>query len=265
MNHLHNHFFYAEQYQEEFVSFLKTVTWSDRNPLNTEMFFLWSMIRSTKPKLFIESGTFKGYSANFICEALKLNHNEAEFITFGYNLENCLPFARTRLKQYPFATVVEGDSRTHLASNPVETRPTAFFIDGPKGKNLPLLFSVINKKFTNIQFIAVHDSQKESGSGNRDYLIKFFGKEYPIMFCDSAFQDKFSYMDKPLIGKSELINWKPYYWNGIKQDSYGTETGYVLPILGKTGTIFSRNIFYLKRYTQFVLYRRLVNKLQQYR
>ena len=102
MEHLHNNFFRAEQYLAEFSDFLSTVEWSDRSPLNTEMFFLWSMIRATKPELFIESGTFRGYSANFICEALKRNNNGAKFITFGFNLEHCLPSARERLKQYTY-------------------------------------------------------------------------------------------------------------------------------------------------------------------
>ncbi len=265
MEYLYNKFFFSEQYLEEFTNFLTTIQWSDRSPLNTEMFFLWSMIRATKPKLFIESGTFRGYSANFICEALRLNNNGAEFITFGFNLENCLPFARARLKKYPFAKVIEGDSRIHLKSRPIETRSTAFFIDGPKGRNMPPLFSVIGKKFTNIQFVAIHDCQQESGSGNRKYLTKFFGGEYPIMFCDPAFQNKLSHLDKPLIGKSELVDWKPHHWNGAKQNSYGTETGYVLPILGKTGTPLSRNIFYLKRYLFFSVYRRSIDKMRQLR
>ncbi|RLC81225.1 MAG: hypothetical protein DRJ03_08275 [Chloroflexi bacterium] len=93
MEHLRNEFFQDDEYLDEFEDFVGTVTWSDRNPFNTEMFFLWSMIRSTKPKLFVESGTFKGYSANLICEALERNGNGAEFITIGFNFQNCLPFA----------------------------------------------------------------------------------------------------------------------------------------------------------------------------
>jgi hypothetical protein len=221
------------------------------------MFFLWAMIRSTKPKLFIESGTFKGYSANFICEALKHNDNDAEFITFGFSLENCLTFARQRLKEYSFARVIEGDSRELLKAWPNETRPTAFFIDGPKGWNMSPLFFAIQAKFANIQFIAVHDSQQESGSRNRWHLLKFFGGEYPLMFCESNFQKKFSYLDESLIGKSELVDWKPYYWNGIKQDSYGTETCYILPIIGKIGTYSSRMLFYIHRYCIFRIRRHL--------
>ena len=114
MEHLRNEFFQDDEYLDEFEDFVGTVTWSDRNPFNTEMFFLWSMIRSTKPKLFVESGTFKGYSANLICEALERNGNGAEFITIGFNFQNCLPFARRRLEGYRFARVIEGDSREIL-------------------------------------------------------------------------------------------------------------------------------------------------------
>lgn len=257
MKHLRNEFFHDDEYLGEFTDFMRTVVWSDRNPLNTEMLFLWSMIRSTKPKVFIESGTFRGYSANFICGALKRNDNDAEFITYGFNLENCLPFARKRLEKYPFARVVKGDSRELLKAWPRETRPTAFFIDGPKGKNMPSLFFGILARFSNVQFIAVHDSQKESGSRNRYYLDKFFGREYPIMYCDANFQDKFSCLDDPLIGKSELVDWKPYHWNGMKQASYGTETGYVLPVLGKVDTPVSRVLFRLYRQLRFNAYHRL--------
>ena len=265
MTHLRNKFFRDDEYLKEFTDFLGTVIWSDRNPLNTEMFFLWSMIRTLKPELFIESGTFRGYSANFICEALERNDNDAEFVTFGFNLENCLSFARARLEKYSFAIVVEGDSREFLRSWAEETRPTAFFIDGPKGRNMPPLLFAILRNFPNTQFIAVHDCQKESGSRNRMYIHKFFSREYPIMFCESTFQDKFSYLDEPLIGKSELVDWKPYQWNGVMWDSYGTETGYVLPVLGKIGTPFSRLPFYLYRQIRFRIYPGLLMRLSAYR
>lgn len=212
------------------------------------------MIRATRPELFIESGTFRGYSANFICEALKRNDNGAVFVTYGFNLENCLPFARVRLQRYPFATVVEGDSRKALRSWQKETRSTAFFVDGPKGRNIPPLFLAISQNFRNTRFIAVHDCQKESGSRNRMYVSSFFGGEYSIMFCDSRFQEKLSFLDEPLIGKSHLVDWMPYHWNGAKQDSYGTETGYVLPVLGTTGTQLSRLRFHLCRQLRFRIF-----------
>ena len=261
MTRLFREFFNENQYLEEFVSFLSKVSFTDRNPLNTEMFFLWCMIRSTKPKVFIESGTFKGYSANFICEALSHNDNDAKFITFGFNLENCLPFALERLKNYPFAQVVMGDSRQLVAAMPKQADSTAFFIDGPKGRNMIPLFRAILARFTNIQFIAIHDCQKESGSRNRWHMQSFFSGEFSTMFCDSKFQDNFSYLDKNLIGKSELVDWKPYSWNGQKQDSYGSETGYVLPMLGQIGTPVTRLKFYAKKWFIYRLYPQLKNVL----
>lgn len=257
MRHLRNHFFDDSEYLDEFADFLKTVVWSDRSPLNTEMLFLWSMIRSTKPQLFIESGTFKGYSADFICEALTHNHNDAEFTTYGFNLEDCIPFARERLARHPFARVIEGDSRVMLRDRPRETRATAFFIDGPKGKNLPPLLFNILARFPNVLFIAIHDCQRESGSRNREYLEGFFGWEFPVMYCDADFQDKFRYLDEPLVGKSQLVDWKPYHWNGARQASYGTETGYVLPVLGRIGTPVSRAFRRLYRQLRFNVYHRL--------
>jgi len=254
MHHLRHKFFRDDEYLDEFADFLSTVVWSDRSPLNTEMLFLWSMVRSTKPELFVESGTFKGYSADFICKALEHNDNDAEFITYGFDLENCLSFAKERLEKYPFARVVEGDSRKLLKAWPREMRPAAFFIDGPKGRNMIPLFLIIVAKFSNIRFIAVHDSERESGSANRHYLTAFFGGEYPITFCDSDFQDKLSHLDSPLIGRSGLMHWQPYQWNGMKRRSYGTETGYVLPALGKVDTAVPRMLFYLYRQFRFRVY-----------
>lgn len=265
MNSLRNNFFHDSQYLEEFNGFMHTVAYSDRNPLNTEMFFLWSMIRATKPKLFIESGTFRGYSANFICEALYRNDNEAEFITFGYNLDNCLPYARRRLRRYPFSCVVETDSREAIKSWKNETRKTAFFIDGPKGRNMPPLFFAVLRNFVDIEFIAVHDCEIESGSGNRWYIEKFFRKEFPIMYCDTLFQEKLSYLDEPLIRKSKTSDWRPYHLHGKMRKSYGTETGYILPKMAERGFRFSLISFYIYRQYRFKFYLSLSNLLNNRR
>ena len=109
--------------------------------------------------------------------------------------------------------------------------------------------------------IAVHDCQKESGSRNRQILRQFFAGEHPIMFCDSAFQEPLSYLDDPLVGRSELVDWKPYHWNEVAQQSYGTETGYVLPILGRTGTRASRAWFHLYRLLRFRIYLNVATRL----
>lgn len=221
--------FSPEDYLKEFNEFLGTVEYSDRNPLNTEMFFMWCMIRRFKPLLFIESGTFRGYSANFICEALVRNDNGADFVTIGFDEDGCISFARERLKKYPFATVVEADSRIYIAKLARDGRPTAFFIDGPKGKNMPPLFAAIQKKFSNILFIGVHDSEKRKyGSVNRRRVKQFYAPQFPIVFCNGTFQVPYQDMDECLVGKSELRSWRPYYFNGEKQDYYGTETAYVL-------------------------------------
>jgi len=221
--------FSPEEYLEEFGEFLETVEYSDRNPLNTEMFFMWCMVRTFKPRLFIESGTFRGYSANFICGAMACNDNESAFVTIGFDEDSCITFARRRLEKYPFATVVEGDSRIYIDKLTREERPTAFFIDGPKGKNMPPLFAAIRKKFDDILFIGVHDSEKRKyGSVNRKRVKQFYAPEFPIVFCDKTFQVCYQDMDERLIGKSELRSWKPFYFNGEKQECYGTETAYVL-------------------------------------
>lgn len=248
-------FFYKDEYLDEFERFLQSVEYTDRNPLNTEMLFLWSMIRASKPELFIESGTFRGYSATFICEAMKRNGNQVSFVSMGYNLENCIPYARHRLELYRFARVVEGDSRILINKYwKAETRKTAFFVDGPKGRNMPPLFFSILRNFHNIEFIAVHDCERDSGSGNRWYLENFFGREFPIFYCGTSFQEQFSFLDKPLIGKSEISPWRPYFRNNRHRESYGTETGYVLPKLRKQNHPLFLIPFYLYRLFRFKIY-----------
>jgi len=218
-------------YLEQFVTFLDNVAYTPRNPLNTEMFFIWCMIQTFKPALFIESGTYKGYSANFICEGLKHISKDINFLTYGYNLEDCIPYAIERLSIYDFAKVVEGNSRELIRDFNSERRSTAFFIDGPKGKNLPqLVFSIINS-FNNIAFIAVHDCEQESGSNNRWFVEQFRCLGFSSMFCGTDFQEKFAYLDKPLIGMEGMSNWRPYYKHDRPTPSYGTETGYLIPDL----------------------------------
>ena len=241
-------------YLAEFSDFIRTVEFTDRNPLNTEMFFLWCMIRSLQPELFIESGTFRGYSASIICEALKRNNDGAEFVTYGYNLDNCLPYARQRLAGYPFARVIESDSRVELKKWKNERRKTAFFVDGPKGRNMPPLFYTLMRNFHNIQFLAIHDCEQENGSQNRWYIERFFGFEYPIMYCDAAFQEQYAALDKPLIGRSDLAAWQPYQMYGQPRHSYGTETGYILPMLGKHGNLLTHAPHALYRLARFRIY-----------
>lgn len=224
-----NYYFKDDQYIDEFQRFLDNVNYTERNPLNTEMLFLWSMIRSIQPKLFIESGTFRGYSANFICEALSLNHNNPDFISIGFDIDNCLSYASNRLSKYRFAKVIEADSRSYIKQMKHENRLVAFFIDGPKGRNMPPLFSNILIKFRNIAFIAVHDCEEDSSSGNRGYVTTYFRNQFHYLFCDSQFQEKFQYLDQNLIDLPEMNFWQPYRLQGKPRKSYGTQTCYIIP------------------------------------
>ena len=124
--------------------------------------------------------------------------------------------------------MVEADSREYVANLPRDDRSVAFFIDGPKGKNMPPLFAAIQERFSNVLFIAVHDCERESGSRNRKRVEQYFAPEFPIMYCDGAFQLPYAQLDRCLIGKSELTSWRPFHCNGMKRESYGTETAYIL-------------------------------------
>lgn len=221
--------FDPDEYLQEFEEFLPSVQYTERNPLNTEMFYLWCMIRSQKPELYIESGTYQGYSATFACEALSRNNNDAEFITVGFDLDDCLRHARARLDKYPFAQVIEADSREFIKARASEQKRTAFFIDGPKGRNMFPLFKIIRERFEHFAFIAIHDCEREGTSHNRFRVRQFYGLDYPLLFCGTDFQTAYREMDVPLIGRSEMVDWKPFFFNGQDRESYGTETAYVLP------------------------------------
>ena len=216
------------RYLDEFRSFISTVEYSDRSPLNTEMFYMWCMIRALQPRLFIESGTFRGYSASIICEALARNDTAATFLTIGFNLEDCIPFAKQRLAPFSFARVIEGDSRQVLKRFDGATDKAAFFIDGPKGENMYPLLKLVLKKFPDFLFVAVHDCNKESGSGNRYCINNFFGTEFPILYSDTPFQQEYAELDSSIVGRSKLVSWSPFHLDGQPIDSYGTETGFVL-------------------------------------
>lgn len=248
---------------EEFREFLSEVAVTQRCPLPTEMYFLWSMIRWMRPTLFIESGTFRAFSSTFICDALERNSNGAEFVSFGFDLDDCLKQARQRLSRYPFAQVVEGDSRPRLARWPLERRPTAFFIDGPKGRNMPPLLYAILKRFKNPLFIAVHDCERESGSGNRWYLETFFAPEREIVFCGAEFQESLSFLDEGLIGHPAVADWKPHWRGGKPMVSYGTETGYVLFGDKRQGSVCVRLKGHLRRFVRFRVLLPASNRLRE--
>jgi len=212
----------------DFEQFLKTVTYSERNPLNTEAFYLWCMVRRDQPEQFIESGTFKGYSATFLCEALAGNSNNPSFTTIGYDLENCLIVARDKLAKYEFAEVVEGDSFLVVDDIQDKSKPTAFFIDGPKGKNLRPLLEKLFEIYSDIVFIAIHDAEKESGSGNRKIALSF-ENQCDVFFCGADFQERYRHLDEPLFDVMPEDLWRPYRLKGKDMESYGSETAFIVP------------------------------------
>jgi len=257
----HSDIFNPYVFLENFDSILDNIAYTPRNPLNTEMFFMWCMIQTFKPDLFIESGTYKGYSANFICEGLKHTSKDVNFVTYGYNLEDCIPYAIDRLSIYEFANVIEGNSCAQIRDFKGEKRSTAFFIDGPKGKNLPFLLFSINELFENIAFIAVHDCERESGSNNRWYIEHFANFGYSLLYCDASFQEEFTSLDKTLIGSEDMSMWQPYQKSGKPTASYGTGTGYLIPHSGNRSEIRNQYVkLWLKIW--FYLYPRVQRRIR---
>ena len=255
-------FFNPNDFLEQFTDVMKTVKFTPRNPLNTEMFFLWCMIQSFEPKLFIESGTYRGYSANYICEGLDQTEEDVQFISYGYNLEGCIPFAIERLTHYNFATVIEGNSIKKIRVFNGEKRKTAFFIDGPKGKNLPDLLFLIIEYFRDIAFIAVHDCERDSSSNNRWYVEELSRLGFSLLFCGKEFQEEYSYLDVPLIDNEDMGHWRPYIRFGRPTSSYGTETGYLIPDARFHPDLRTRMEIYMQK-IWFFTYPRLKNRLRK--
>lgn len=221
---------------DSFERFMTTVTYTERNPLNTEAFYMWCMLRRDRPVQFIESGTFKGYSANFICEALSHNDNSPQFTTIGFDLENCLVEARARLEPYPFARVVEGDSFDVIETIEDKSLSTAFFIDGPKGKNLKPFLKKVFALFPNICFVAIHDAEPDGKSGNRRIALSY-AHTYDVFFCGSEFQTHYARLDEPLFKVMAEDLWRPYRLKGQPISSYGTETAFIVPNAQKASAL----------------------------
>lgn len=216
-----------EKYRDEFCEFSKTMVPSERCPLNTEMLALWTMIRETKPELFVESGAYKAYSARYICEALSKNEIPCEFMTIGFDLDGCLAVARKNLIKYPFAQVVNADSRIFVSKIANPQRRAAFFIDGPKGPNMYPLFKELLKRFSQVSFVAVHDCNIENGSNNQFITRNFFEPQFAVEIVDNEFQEHFKELDAPLVGIEAMQGWVPYQHQGVRGPSYGTQTAFV--------------------------------------
>lgn len=214
-----------QKYENEFWEVAQKMEFTDRNPLNTEMFFLWCVLKSRPVVNLYESGTFKGYSTEFLAKAIV--DSPTEFTTIGMSLEDSYSYAKKRLAPYSNVTVIDDNSIDWVSRLPKSSQPCAWWIDGPKGRNLPPLLEQIGEKFDNVQWIAVHDAEPEDWSGNRKQTIKYFSDETPISFTEESFQEKYHYMDKPLIGRSELVPWYPYKQRGLEKTSYGTQTIFV--------------------------------------
>ena len=71
--------------------------------------FLYALVRVTKPRLVVESGSGHGISGRFIAQALHDNRR-GELLTYESN-PPCAQIARDTLRGLP-ATVIEGDCRS---------------------------------------------------------------------------------------------------------------------------------------------------------
>lgn len=185
---------------------------SDRSASPVEMVYLGKMIQHFKPDLFIESGSDIGYSGERICAALAKSVDTPLFYTVEPDPARA-HYTRTRLERFEFATAITGASAKWLKTWPrrVNAR-VAFFIDGPKGVKMIPLFASIMRRFTNIQFIAIHDCYE--GGAQREVVLKFFAHEYLTMFTGLANRQLgfvFPCLG-PVVGKRERAAWQFLRW-----------------------------------------------------
>ena len=155
---------------------------SERSISPIEGVYLARWIEHFKPRLFIESGSDIGFSGECICEALAEYVQDPTFYTVEIDPDRAR-HARERLARFSFATVVTGRSDAWLKTWPKRVNaPTAFFLDGPKGRGMLPVFRQIMRRFVNIQFIAVHDCY--CGGTQRQVVRDYFAHEYMTVFTD---------------------------------------------------------------------------------
>jgi len=185
---------------------------SDRSASPIEMVYLAKWIAHYQPALFIESGSDIGYSAECICEALDKHVEKPLFYTVEPDPARA-HYTRTRLERFPFATSITDKSDRWLKTWPRRVNaPVAFFIDGPKGVKMLPVFCDIMRRFTNIQFIAIHDCYE--GGQQREVVIQFFAHEYLTMFTGLPNRQLgivFVGLG-PVVGKRERAAWQFLRW-----------------------------------------------------
>ena len=232
--------------RQEFERLLPALQYEPGGLVNTAGLVLYAMIRSYRPKFFVESGTGRGYSTQIIAEALQANRNEPALLTFGLNHEGSLDAARARLARYPFVTVIEGEAQCRIpqALDGLAGRPAAVFIDGPKAKDPafgPLLAQLY--RFNDLLFIAMDDCQQHvlagldpAGRFPRGFLNlhrvklaklaeRFPSGRYELGFMSNAFSERVAHLNDPIYRATGSI--RPYWFRNSKQRSHSFEIGAV--------------------------------------
>ncbi|MBI4342273.1 MAG: class I SAM-dependent methyltransferase [Candidatus Omnitrophica bacterium] len=232
--------------QGEFEQLIATMRYEPHGIVNTAGLLLYAMVRHYRPRLFVESGTGRGYSTQFIAEALRANGNGARLVTFGLAHDDNLQAARERLARYPFVTVIEGEAQRRLpaALNGLTALPSAVFIDGPKAKD-PAFGQLLTQlyRFSDLLFIALDDCQQHVPPGldpdgrfprgflnlHRVKLAKLAARlprgRYQLGFMSNVFSERFAYLNEPIYRVVDGMG--PYRFRRSRQLSHSFEIGVV--------------------------------------
>ena len=152
------------QYEDEFRKFAETQAYQPAGMVNTALLVIYSMIRHTRPKVIIESGTKHGYSSVFIAEALQKNGSNCSFYCLSLFERGEYQNVLDKLSSYPFVTIMEGHSE-NLIDKVIEKHANdevAILIDGPKARSVScdVFTQKICDNFCNLLFLCFDAAQE---------------------------------------------------------------------------------------------------------
>ncbi|MDH4029022.1 MAG: class I SAM-dependent methyltransferase [Nitrospirota bacterium] len=234
-----------DRYKDEFQEFAEKQQYQPGGIINTELVVLYSLIRHTKPDVFIESGTKYGYSSLFIAEALQRNNTNSELYCLSIFEGDEYNTASRKLEGYKFAKIIEGPSEKTIdtIASKCANKRIGILIDGPKArsKSWHVLTEKISDSFPNLLFIcfdAVHehtpfffpdeaswDSKRSSNTERFKFQALFQqiykNKGYKMTMQSNQFCRKYYYLNNSIYeyrNKSwgSSFPWGPYQVDRIK-------------------------------------------------
>ncbi len=230
-----------EQYESEFKEVASRTSYAPGGIIFSEAFLLYSMVRSSKPEVFIESGTMNAVSSYFTASALKKNQNSAKMFCLSLFENDEYKIASEKLKPYDFVTLEVGGSQELIDKLMPQYAHSkvAFLIDGPKARSASwdILTKKIATHFTNILFICFDSMQDHVPYSSKAYNLTrginverikvmhlyqnyFNDRNYQFFVPGNQFCRKFHYLNEELYKYrnerwGKFFPWAPYHVDRI--------------------------------------------------